>query len=197
MLLIRAHSGGPFLFGLEMKNFRPRRCVVEDFDEVGAIIADAYAIWASYGFVVTRPAHEQLAKYLLKDGWVFEHPDTHEVIGVVCLTEANQKVSKKKCEIHLPHKSVETNLSEDVNGRYMFFYTLAVAPKYGKSSYGRQILDWIEEKAKNEMYEGLLLETGRDTTWLCEWYLKLGFSVIGHSEENSKRPPTVLMIKTF
>jgi hypothetical protein len=56
---------------------------------------------------------------------------------------------------------------------------------------GGQIHSWLLDYAKEHQYQGILIETGRDTGWLVDTYLKVGFKTIGGKQEPAK-PATVM-----
>jgi ribosomal protein S18 acetylase RimI-like enzyme len=81
--------------------------------------------------------------------------------------------------------------------RTVYLYGLSVDPGHGGAGLGAALLGAVERRAEELGHDGLLLETGKDASWLVAWYQRLGFEVIGESDPGLASPRTVMMLKRW
>lgn len=62
----------------------------------------------------------------------------------------------------------------------------AVWPEYKRHGYGTILMDYCENLAKTEVFEGIQLDTAIPAKHLVNWYLKRGYNVIGEQQWEGK-----------
>jgi GNAT superfamily N-acetyltransferase len=90
-----------------------------------------------------------------------------------------------------------SNLKSDIKSNHtlLIFKKLAVDPNYAKLGLGSTLFNMAEQIARDNGYEGMILETVLEAHWLYEWYRTLGFIPVGKYRYPNSQVETVLMIK--
>jgi ribosomal protein S18 acetylase RimI-like enzyme len=155
-------------------------------------------MWEPIGFDTAGLTEAVVRSFLLKDGYVAEK-EHNRIVGVVCINFARPQISGDALRVPRAHRIDTTVLLEPSRTKYFsantfaYFYSLAVAPEYVNMGVGLKILRFVESEAVEHGCSGILLETGRRTGWLIEWYESAGFRLIGNFVRGAE--PIVFMLK--
>lgn len=190
---LELHHGGEALH-LE-KITEPR------MEEAAAVITRAFSIWSDSGW---KPQPLALvASYLLPDGHAVVDQGGR-ILATVCVREANPRMEGDIIVVNRAHRQDRARLRDlqrfvDLTAgmRTVYLYGLAVDPGHGRAGLGAALLGAVERRARELGHAGLLLETGKDASWLVAWYQRLGFEVIGESDPSLASPRTVMMLKRW
>jgi len=187
----------------EMKDgFIARPANESDVSVATEVIHRAFDVWKRAGLSLS-PMFQDDSKtraHLVEKGFVIESP-SQEIIGTFSVEDSRLENDGpfvqffEGSDIPYPYKKLTAEIIP--SGRFLVFRKAAVLPKFRQSGLGMQMLDIAELIAKREGYQGLILETVESADWLFNWYLKLGFSVIGRYQYPNSAIETVLMIRPF
>lgn len=158
-------------------------------------------MWAGIGIREMTP--EQIELYILEDCQVVMDAKSNALIASICVRDVQPKIENGEIFVERSNKTDSAKLFDEartrktIKGRrILYFYGLAVDPRLAKKGLGRAILQAIHEYAAAEGFYGLMLETGKETGWLAEWYKRQGFEVIGEGLLKSGTH-TVMMLKVL
>ena len=176
----------------------------KDVIETTELIRSAYSYWVENNVIVS-PATQSVDKtrsHLLEGRGFVAIDSTGVTRATFSLDNIYLKVRNETFTAHAEHAAKDIDyerISSEliVDGRYLEFKKLAVDRDLGEQGIGRSLYDVAEEYARSNGYNGVILETVKEATWLYEWYLRMGFKVYGkHIYEGSKLE-TLLLVKQF
>lgn len=185
---------------MKPSNYVPtfRRAIDSDVEDVAKLMRAAFSMWESVGFDPSGLSEAAVRTFLLKDGYVAE--DANEgITAAICINFSRPRTSGNDMHVARAHRTDTTILLEPSKTEYFstntfaYIYSLAVAPEHARMGIGRESLRFAEKEALKHGCCGLLLETGKRTGWLVEWYEREGFKLIGNSVRASE--PIVFMLK--
>ncbi|MGB0452626.1 MAG: GNAT family N-acetyltransferase [Bacteriovoracaceae bacterium] len=174
----------------------------EDIPKATECINLAYDMWLEDGFKQRDKTEDEVSKYFQKDGYILENKD-HEIISVGCVSKVYPIFEDKKITLQCSHQCYSAGLNElgeklslqsDTSG--LFFYGLAVLPKYAKKGIGEVFLRKGFDVAREMKVSFCYLETGLET-WLVDWYRRFGFEVVGSERVEGIGKSTVVMVQKF
>jgi ribosomal protein S18 acetylase RimI-like enzyme len=181
------------------ETLRAEKILPSRVEEAAGVLNRAFAIWADAGF---KPHSIELAtSYLLPDGYAVIDSN-NQIVGTFCVREARPRLEGDTVVIGRAHRVDRAKLHD--KERFLGFtrhrsliycYGFSVDPERGKAGLGRALLRGFERTAIRSGHHGFMLETAKESTWLVDWYKKLGFEVVGESEQAS--PRTIMMLKMF
>jgi ribosomal protein S18 acetylase RimI-like enzyme len=177
------------------------KITADSLEQATAVVQRAFAMWADSGF---KPQSAELvASYLLPDGYAAVD-SSQQVIATFCVRDARPQLEADTVAIRRAHRLDRARLySKDgfrrlvTDKSFVYFYGFAVDPLHGRAGLGKALLAELEQAIKKLGYHGLMLETGKDSRWLVEWYERLGFEVIGESDPEISPARTVMMLKSL
>ncbi len=179
----------------DIKEFRK-----EDLLFLTNMINAAFAMWCHLGRGLQSP--ETIESYLSNDGFIIHNADTGISCATVCLKEADPKIEGDQICIKRAQRLDEATLFEpakitrDFKGKkFVYFYCLSVDPSLARSGLGKAILEHCFHIIQSAGYDGMMLETGKETGWLVKWYERLGFQTIGEGILPNTNVRTVMMVK--
>lgn len=73
----------------------------------------------------------------------------------------------------------------------------AVAPEFKKNGLGTILMDYCEELAQKEGFEGIQLDTAIPAKHLVQWYLKRGYQIVGEIHWEGKTYNSYMFEKIF
>lgn len=135
------------------------------------------------GFVATDDAGQVVATFSSDEVKITETPEALDVK----FRFANDRVSYTKAE----------NLNTPINGRYLEFKKFATDPSISKQGLGKQLYLMAENYARANGFDGVVLETVYECRWLYEWYLEMGFQVVGKHRYPGSKLDTLILVKRF
>lgn len=177
-----------------------------DVEATTKLIQAAYSYWVKNGVVVSpaTQTEEKTASHLLNGRGFVAVDEAGEIKGTFSLDEV--ELSDKGSEIAATYKSdnstvnyqkVENGLSSLKHGTYLEFKKLAVSPELLRQRLGLELYELAENLVIKNKYKGMALETVKEATWLYEWYLKLGYNIIGKYKYGSSKLGTLLLAKSL
>jgi ribosomal protein S18 acetylase RimI-like enzyme len=175
-----------------------RKAVDGDIAAAAALMRAAFKMWKAVGFKSSGLTEKMVRSFLVKDGYVAETED-QKIVASVCINIVKPQVSRDQMRVLRAHRTDTTVLAEPSLAEYFatstfaYFYSLAVDPGFGKIGIGQKCLEFIESEAVKHRCSGILLETGKRTGWLVEWYERSGFRVIGNFTRQGE--PVIFMLK--
>jgi len=182
-----------------------RRATKEDVSSTTDLIRAAYGYWVENG-VAVAPATQSAEKtrsHLLNGLGFVATDDTGSVRATVSLDNVNLVVGPSSAIAKAEHAKTEISYTatasenQDIEGRYLEFKKLAVDPAIGRRGIGHALYMIAEDYARTHGYDGMILETVKEATWLYEWYRELGFKVYGSHVYGGSGLATLLLIKRF
>lgn len=135
------------------------------------------------GFVATDESGKVVATFSVDEVKITETPENIDVK----FRFARDGVSYTKAE----------NLNTPVNGRYLEFKKFATDPSLGRQGLGKQLYLMAENYARANGFDGVELETVYECRWLYEWYVEMGFQVIGKHRYPNSKLDTLILVKRF
>lgn len=175
-----------------------RKAVDGDVEAVAACMRAAFKMWEPIGYDLSALNAETVRSFLLKDGYVAED-ERQRIIGSVSINFTRPRVDGREMHVSRAHRTDTTALLEPSQSEFLsrntfaYFYSLAVDPECAKMGLGKKCLGFVEDEAARHGCRGILLETGKRTGWLVEWYERSGFKLIGTFVRGSV--PVVFMLK--
>ncbi len=190
---------------LSRNHYLLRKASKEDIKIVTNLIRESYQHWVAVGLKV-RPAfqtEETTETHLLNGGMVLEKKD-HEIVGTFSFDTAKvtHQDSFLMADYTNPSEHVEyapkleTN-QQSIDGKYLVFKKLAISPSLQKAGLGRKLYDFAEEYGRTKAFKGMMLETIVEADWLYQWYINMGFEVIGGVTYAGSEIETLLLRKFF
>lgn len=168
------------------------------------LIHSAYGYWVDNGVKVS-PATQSVEKTRshLSGGLGFIATDANgEIKATFSLDEA--QIGGSETAVIVQTKYVKSQIEFirvdgmlPISGRYLEFKKLAVAPELFGQGIGRTLYDIAEEYARTRGYDGVVLETVKEATWLYDWYIGMGFKVVGKYVYPNSKFETLLLAKKF
>ncbi len=73
----------------------------------------------------------------------------------------------------------------------------AVLPELKKSGFGSLLMDYCENLAYAEGFDGIQLDTAQPAKHLVDWYLKRGYKIVGENHWDGKTYRSYIFEKTF
>jgi len=172
----------------------------EDLPLLANMINTAYAMWNHLGR--GEQSQETIESFLMQDGLVVHQAKTGKPCGTLCMRDAAPEIKGNKIFIHRAERIDEATLLEPEKTALSFqgkkfagFYGLSVDPSLARSGLGLSILTHCFYKIQSAGFDGVLLETGKDTGWLVAWYERLGCKMIGEGLLHGTDIRTVMMVK--
>lgn len=161
----------------------------------------AFSMWKNIGIAKRTP--EEIERYSFEDCQVVIDSDSGEMTASFCVREAQPKIVNGEILVERSHKTDSAKLLDEervkstiLGKRFLYLYGLTVDPRLAKQGLGLAIGKVIYVSAMAEGYNGFMLETGKDTGWLVEWYKRIGFEVIGEGLSKTGTR-TVMMVRVF
>jgi len=178
-----------------------RAATVNDLPRLTQLFNAAFAMWSGLGIREMTP--EQVELYLLEDCQLVFDAQTSAVIASICAREVEPKIKSGEIFVERSNKTDSAKLFDEagtlkvIKGkRILYLYGLAVDPRLVKKGLGYAVGEAIHDYAVTSGYDSLMLETGKDTDWLVDWYKREGFEVIGEGRLKSGTD-TVMMLKVL
>ena len=179
-----------------------RRAIARDIPKAAAIINRAYSRWVSKGFQFGLQSDEQVARYLLPQGWIaFDQED--RMLGLICMMSADPTIEGDIITVRRPHRVDISRLSGSVSAeeiiklRLCYLYGLTANPEYPESGIGKRLLRWAAESASKNGFEEILAETGGGENSLLRFYRPFGCEIIGQSLPDDPGSKKVFILKLF
>ncbi|MCB1025881.1 MAG: hypothetical protein KDB79_15910 [Acidobacteria bacterium] len=182
-----------------------RRAAEKDVSSTTDLIRTAYSYWVESGVVVApaTQSNEKTRSHLLGGRGFVATDDSGDIRATFSLDNVDLTVEPSSLTAKAEHAKTEisytatTPVEHDIEGRYLEFKKLAVDPSLGRRGIGLALYMIAEEYARAHGYDGMILETVKEATWLYEWYLDLGYKVYGGHVYGGSGLETLLMIKRF
>lgn len=73
----------------------------------------------------------------------------------------------------------------------------AVAPEFKKNGFGTLLMNYCEDLAKAEGFDGIQLDTAKPAVHLVNWYLKRGYLIVGETHWEGKTYDSFIFEKLF
>lgn len=126
----------------------------------------------------------------------------NDTIATICLRDAEMSFAENIIKIPRAHQNDQAVLYDkdsfikSIRGKsFLYGYGFAVLAKLARSGLGLTLMKTIENFAKQSSYDGTILETGQEASWLIDWYKKNRFEIFAESDPSLKKIKTVMMIK--
>lgn len=172
-----------------------------DLSRVTSIINAAYKIWNSIGFDKANETPDSIRPFALKDGHVVCDVEG-KIIAAFNIRPIQPSYENGILSVKRAHKTDRSLLDESVitaaellSLKLIYFYGLCVDPEYAQLGLGKTLFEVREKFVRDNGFRAILFETGRDAKWLVEWYQRLGFTIIGNSNESICPLPLIMMLK--
>lgn len=173
-----------------------------DIPKATEIINQAYSRWIPKGFQFGPQSQEEVALYLLPQGWIaFDQAD--RILGLICMMSADPVVEGDIITVRRPHRIDKSRLNGRVSAgelmklRLCYLYGLTANQEYTGSGIGKWLLRWAAESALKNGFDGILAETGGGTNSLLRLYRPFGCELIGQSPPENLGPKKVFLLKRF
>lgn len=89
----------------------------------------------------------------------------------------------------------KSNLISNKNTAYVGQF--AVKTQFKKNGFGNFLMDYCENLAKTEGFDGIQLDTAQPAVHLVNWYLKRGYSIVGETKWEGKTYESYVFEKIF
>lgn len=172
-----------------------------DLPRVTSIINAAYKMWNSIGFDKANQTPEMIRPFALKDGHVVCDSE-NKIIAAFNICPVQPIYENGILSVNRTHKIDRTVLDEKIisaekllGKKLAYSYGLCVDSEYAKLGLGEKLVKVGESFLYSNHFQGILFETGRDAKWLVEWYQRLGFIIIGNSNDAISPLPLIMMFK--
>lgn len=169
------------------------------------LIRKSFKYWVENDVPVSpaRQTEEQTRKHLIEGGFVLEN-EQKEIVGTFTLEESAVEITENGYRVTYsnPHDLVKYSQSGSFiefnkEGKFLVFKKLAIDPDLGRRGLGQKLYDIVEKHARENRYQGMMLETVIEARWLYDWYIDLGFEVIGSHRYPGSQFETLLLVKRF
>lgn len=188
-------------FSFKDRKLNIRETLEDDLPRVTSIINAAYKIWNSIGFDKATETPGSIKPFALKDGHIVCDVEG-KIIAAFNMRPIQPSYENGILSVKRAHKTDRSLLDESVitaaellSLKLIYFYGLCVDPEYAQSGLGQVLFEVREKFARDNGFQAILFETGRDAKWLVEWYQRLGFIIIGKSNESICPLPLIMMLK--
>jgi ribosomal protein S18 acetylase RimI-like enzyme len=189
-------------FTHDEQSYYLRKPVQEDMPYVTSMMNEAFSIWSYLGR--GSQSEEIISLFMLEDGFLVFSQEDDSVCGTICMREAQIKISDGEIYVNRAHRVDHATLF-DVNEittliqnkKFHYLYGLSVKPELAKSGLGRAIAYHVMKESQQAGFDGVMLETGKDTGWLVELYQREGFKIIGEGVLEGANVRTVIMLKLY
>jgi ribosomal protein S18 acetylase RimI-like enzyme len=175
-----------------------RKAVDKDVTAAAALMRSAFKMWEPIGYNAAGLTEAVVRSFFVRDGYVAQDED-NKLAGCVCINFTKPQISGKEMRVSRAHRIDTTELMDPTQADFFsestfaYFYSLAIDPACSKRGLGRTSLQFVEDQAMQRRCGGILLETGKRTGWLVDWYERSGFRLIGEFIRDSE--PLVFMLK--
>lgn len=152
--------------------------VAEDRDvpALRKLVNEAYKELSDQGLNYTATYQdEQITRDRISTGRAFLLEFEDEVIATILLSEENHFTKRKTAYI----------------GQF------AVKSALKKMGLGTMLMDYCENLAKSEGFEGLQLDTAKPAEHLVKWYQSRGFKIVGEVKWDGKSYESYIFEKLF
>lgn len=182
-----------------------RPAAEKDVSPTTELIRSAYSYWVENGVVVlpATQSTEKTRSHLL-DGRGFVATDdmgniraTFSLDNVDLVVQTDSITAKAEyADTGIAYVGTPSG-NQAIDGRYLEFKKLAVDRSLGRQGIGHALYMVAEDYARTHGYDGVILETVKEATWLYDWYIGLGFKVYGKHVYGSSGLETLLLVKRF
>lgn len=171
---------------------------------VTELIHDAFEVWKRRGLKLNPmfQTEEQTARHLLESGFVAV-TSSGEMVGTFSLDHGVVEPPRAGF-LHFLEGSdpeiafvCENNSIGKIPDKLLVFKKAAVKQQWASSGVGTTLYQLAEDFARDNGFGGMVLETTRETDWLFNWYVRLGFTPVGSHRYPKSDLDTVLLIKSF
>lgn len=183
------------------KRYLLRKGQSADLDSILPIYNRAYDMWREAGFKKRDKTKQELADFLLPDGFVVEEQRASGagmVGGMVCIRELSPRVENGQILLDRAditnRGTLEGGFVPPSDGQSAYFYGLSVDPARAREGLGAKLIEALEKIALDRRYEHCYLETGLET-WLVKWYESLRFRVIARQAIEGRGIHTVILYR--
>ncbi len=147
-----------------------------DVPAIRKLVNDAYKELSDKGWNYTATYQdEDMTRERIAKGRAFVLECQSEIIATILFFEENHFTNRKTAYI----------------GQF------AVKPSLKKSGLGTWLMDYCENLAKSEGFEGLQLDTAKPAEHLVQWYLSRGFKIVGELRWDGKTYESFIFEKLF
>ncbi len=148
----------------------------KDVPTIRRLVNAAYKQLADMGLNYTGTFHDEVRTLeRMKQGRCFLLKDNTEILGTVLLSEENL-----------------------VTGHHTAYVgQFAVWPEFKKLGIGSMLMDYCENLAMSEGFEGIQLDTAIPAEHLVSWYLKRGYEIVGQIHYDGKTYDSYIFEKRF
>ncbi len=185
------------------QTFQVRDGNAADVSDVTALIHEAFEIWVKQGLRLSPmfQTDAQTSSHLVGKGYVAVD-SRGEIVGTFSLdsglvVRSNSGIvffeGNDPAVIFTPIGTVPPLPS----GKLLVFKRTAVRSDLTNLGLGRGLYDMAEQIAHLQGYAGMILETVKETEWLFNWYVSLGYQPIGSFRYPDGQVDTILLIKPF
>lgn len=113
-----------------------------------------------------------------------------------------QRIAKGKAFVlELNDKIVATILysrkNHFTNKNTAYIGQLAVLPELKRNGFGSILIDYCENLAHSEGFDGIQLDTAQPAKHLVDWYLKRGYKIVGEKQWEGKTYRSYIFEKIF
>lgn len=182
-----------------------RAATENDVSSTTSLIRKSFQYWVDNDVPVSpaKQTEEQTRKHLLDGGFVLENKDG-EIVGTFTLEESSVEVANDIFRVSysnpqdlVEYSQIESGIEIDEKGKFLVFKKLAIDPELGRKGLGQKLYGVAEKYARDSGYKGMMLETVIEAKWLYDWYVGLGFEVVGSHQYSGSQFETLLLVKRF
>ena len=147
------------------KSYEIRPVRDADISTITKLVHLAYQKLADMGLNYTASYQDNLVtRNRIDDGRAWVLTEDHEILGTVLLTERNLSTNRPT----------------------LYISQLAVHPALQGTGLGGRLMDFCEQIAVAENYQGIQLDTAKPAKHLVSWYEKLGYVIVGSTKWTEK-----------
>lgn len=117
-------------------------------------------------------------------------------------TVTRERISKGRAFVVRQHRKIVATIllsakNYFTNKNTAYLSQLTVDPELKRSGLGTYLMDFCENLAREEGFQGTQLDTAKPATHLVDWYLKRGYKIVGEERWDGKTYESWVFEKAF
>ncbi len=153
------------------------RAQENDIPELTCLVNAAYKELADMGlnYTATNQKDEKTKERIAKGRCFIVKEDSGKIVGTILLTVENYFTNRHTAYIS----------------------QFGILPEFKKNGLGTRLMQFCEELAREEKFEGVQLDTAIPARHLVNWYLKTGYEIVGKTHWDGKTYDSYVFEKKF
>ena len=153
-----------------------RKSIDADIPALRKLVNEAYKELSDQGLNYTATYQdEETTRQRIQKGRAFVLELNEKIIATILFSKENYFTNKNTAYV----------------GQF------AVASEHKKSGFGSLLINYCEDLARAEKFEGIQLDTAQPAIHLVNWYLKQGYVIVGETHWEGKTYDSYIFEKTF